>query len=380
MPKKRGHGEGSIIERKTGARKFQAYFSLGDGKRISKCFYTRKEAREWLGKMRRKKEDGINLEMRNVSLEEFLVHWLENIAKPSLRVPSYECYARMVKLHITPRLGKAKFGDLKPQHLQSLYGTLQDKPSAVSVIHGVMHQVLSWAIRLGLVSRNVADIARPPRYRPKSMKVLSESEVERLLVSAREADDPFYPLWLLAVTTGMRRGEIAGLHWEDVDFARGTISVRHTLQTTDSGLVLQEPKTAKGKRLVAISSLVAQTLREHYQREEQKRKIYPDSLALKLVFTNPRGELLHPGTIDYLFRRALARASLPRVRFHDLRHTSATLLLKHGIHPKIVQERLGHANISMTLDTYSHVVPGLQEEAALKIEGSLSKGLLNDCA
>ena len=381
MPRKRGHGEGSIIERKSGARRFQAFFSVGDGKRISRCFYTRREARAWLHEMQRRKAEGENLEMRNVTLEEFLKHWLENIVRPSSRITTYEYYNTMCQKHIVPRLGRVRLSELRPQHLQALYGAFQEMPSLASALHRCMHQVLSWAMRMGIVSKNVADMVSSPKYHPKAMKALSESEVERLLLSARDAHDPYYPLWLLAVVTGMRRGELAGLHWEDVDLTRGLISVRHILRyTQQQGLILQEPKTAKGKRIIVISALAVQVLREHYQKEEEKKKQYPDSLALKMVFTNPKGGYLSPFSIDYHFQKALERAGLSPIRFHDLRHTSATLLLKYGVHPKIVQERLGHANISMTLDIYSHVIPSMQEEAALKIEGPFSQKLLNDCA
>jgi integrase len=237
--------------------------------------------------------------------------------------------------------------------------------------HRLLSEALSYAIKWGLVARNVAQVVDPPRPVNREMRTLDREGVRAFLEVARSTG--YYPLFHLAVYTGLRRGEILGLRWKDVNLDMASLSVVQTLQRLKGGLtVFLEPKTAKGRRSVALSPVAVLVLRAHHERQGQLRAILDGRLSEDdLVFSHPDGSPLKPDTVSHVFSEIARKARLWGLRLHDLRHTHATLMLQQGIHPKIVQERLGHANIAVTLDTYSHVLPGLQEAAALRFDEGL---------
>lgn len=291
-------------------------------------------------------------------------------------------YETIVRRHIVPALGKLPLQKLQPMHLQSLYsqklqgGRADGKPGGLSprtvrYIHSVIFEALKHAVKWQIVPRNVAEAVEPPRPARQEMQVLTEDQVRKFLATVQ--DDRFYAAYLLAITTGMRRGEILGLRWQDVDLKQGVVSINQILVRTSShGLVFQAPKTDRSRRTIAISPTVVQALRQQKKRQAEEKLIFgPDYTDTGLVFTMPEGHCVEPRNLTRQFELRLKKAGLPRVRFHDLRHTHATLLLQKEVHPKVVAERLGHSNINITLDTYSHVIPGMQREAARKIDEAL---------
>ncbi|GMA60718.1 site-specific integrase [Alicyclobacillus fastidiosus] len=235
--------------------------------------------------------------------------------------------------------------------------------TSVARVHLVLHDALDRAVKWGLVARNIADAVDPPKPDPVQMSVWTREDVLRFLEEAKSSS--YYIVFLIAVTTGMRKGEILGLRWVDVDLENGRVYVRQTLTYVNGQPVFLDPKTNKGKRMVALSPEVVVQLRK-YKAIQAKNKLrlgplYHDN---GLVVTRQDGSPASINTLDKQWYALLEQSGVPRIRFHDLRHTHASLLLQQGVHPKIVSERLGHSTINITLDTYSHVLPGLQEQVA----------------
>lgn len=311
-----------------------------------------------------------------ITVADYLRRWLRDYAKISVRTRTYESYSEVVNKHLVSEIGHLELAKLQPLHLQKLYA---DKLSTglsartVRYIHAILHRALGQAVRWQILHRSVADAVELPRVERKEMQTLDLEGVAKLLNAA--AEDRLYALYLMAVTTGMRQGELLGLRWQDVDLATGTVMIRQTLQWLDDGPVFQEPKTPKSRRVVQISAEVISALGRHKEYQAKEKEFFQDEYRdLDLVFSQRKGGPINKNNLlNRSFKPLLKRAGLPAIRFHDLRHTSATLALGAGIHPKIVQERLGHATIAMTLDTYSHVMPTLQKEAAQALEDLIQK-------
>jgi integrase len=307
-----------------------------------------------------------------VRLGEFLEQWLRDYAAGAVALTTRRTYQDVVRLHIIPPLGMVPLAKVSPHAIQRLYSQkLQGGLSCTTVnkVHRVLREALGHAVRWGLISRNPATLVDPPRPRRTEMRVWDEEQV-RLFLGEAKRSSPYYALYLAALLTGMRQGELLGLRWQDVDLTLSVASVRQIIYRLGGQLLMKPPKTAKAKRQVALPHILVEELRD--VREEQKghrQRIGEAYNDYGLVFCQEDGKPLHAHNIVRRdFRRICGRVGLPRIRFHDLRHCHATLLLQQGVHPKIVQERLGHANISMTLDTYSHVVPGMQEQAVRALE------------
>jgi integrase len=260
-------------------------------------------------------------------------------------------------------------------HVQGFYEDRLDAglaPATVNKLHAILHKALDQAVKWNLVPRNVTNAVKAPRPRPKEMSTLSAEQTRRLLEAAR--GDKLEALYVLAVTTGMRQGELLALRWHDVDLENATASVRRTLTKSGGRLLVGEPKTKKSRRTIHLTEAVVRVLNEHlaHQMDHMQRlgDRYQDG---GLVFASEVGTPINPTNLRRRsFASLLKRAKLPQVRFHDLRHTCATLLLSRNVHPKYVQELLGHANIAITLDTYSHVIPGMGAQAAKAMEDALS--------
>jgi integrase len=296
-------------------------------------------------------------------------------AKPSLRTRTYVTYEGLVRLHAEPSIGRLILTRLTPQHLQSLYAERLEKGlSAQSVrhLHAVLHRGLEQAVRWNLVQRNVADLVTPPRVQRHEMRTLTSDHAKRLLEAAR--GDRLEALYVLALTTGMRLGELLALRWRDVDIEGSALSVRGTLLRNRTGLTISEPKTAGSRRHVSIGGLAVDALERHKVSQTAERLLKGSAWQDNdLVFANELGRPLEDTNVRRRsFEPLLAKAELPRIRFHDLRHTAATLLLGEGVHPKIVSERLGHSRVGITLDLYSHVTPTMQQQAAKTIETLLT--------
>jgi integrase len=379
VTKRRGHGEGSIY--RDAAGRWRAVLDLGwvNGRRERKYFSgeTQREVRAKLDAARRQHEQGMLALGPRQTTAQFLTGWLADTAAHRLRPRTFVRYRALLEQHALPAFGKVLLVKLTPQHLSTLYGTkLADglSPRTVQFLHAVLHSALKQAVLWGLVPRNPADAVRAPRPKRHPIHPLDRDQARALLDAA--AGDPLEGLYVLAVMIGMRQGELLGLKWDAIDWDRGRVHVRHTLQCHKGGQwTLDEPKTGHSRRSVRLPRTALDVLRVHRARQnEQRLSLGPSWEDHGLVFCNGLGRPIEPTNLVHRsYRRLLERATLPKIRFHDLRHTYATLALLNGEPPKVVSETLGHASITLTLDTYSHLLPDMQEDAAVRMERLLGR-------
>ncbi len=364
MPR-RGNNEGSIVKRADG--RWMAQVSMPDGTRKTAYAHTRADAQARLKDLHAEVERAGRL-MPGVAyrtMGDFFAAWLAMIEQ-SVKPATVRHYRYMIRLaHELETVPPAK---LTPQHLQKLLARrLADglSPTTVHHLYGVLHHVCATGVRQGVFDRNLMEMVDAPRVRRHEMATLSLDAVQALLSQLRE--NRYYALFVLAIATGMRQGEILGLRWPDVDCEHGTIAITRALQRVKGEPLLMEPKSASSRRLIAVGAATAHALEAHRERQVREREILADQWipGWNLVFCTQKGLPLHPGYLVHrVFEPALARAGLPHMRFHDLRHTAATLMLKAGVHPKVVSEMLGHSSIGLTLDTYSHTTHGMHSQAA----------------
>ncbi len=366
---KRGNGEGSITRRKGGGWSAQYVVYTSEGRKRRTLYgKTRAEVAAKLSKALADREGGLVFDAGNLTVGEYLDRWLKDSVRGTVRISTFERHEQIIRAHLMPSFGRMKLKALTPAHVRSLHREKLDAglaPATVRKIHSTLHKALSQAVADGLIPRNAADV-KAPRPAPEEMRPLSESEARTFLDIAREAGDRFEALYVLAITTGLRRGELLGLRWDDADLDRGTLRVGRALVREGGRHVLGETKTRRGRRRVNLTSRTVAALKAHRKSQLEKRVrlagLYEDH---GLIFTSENGTPLNPGNlVKRSFKPLLKRAGLPEIRFHDLRHTCATLLLGRGVHPKIVQELLGHATIAMTLDTYSHYLPSMGDQAS----------------
>jgi integrase len=322
---------------------------------------------------------GTYLEPSKTTLAQFLDRWLEHI-KSQVSPKSHERYAGLVNQNIIPRLGAVPLTKLKPTQISAAYSAALDggrrdaksgglSPRTVGHMHRVLKQALTQAVKWELLARNPADAVDPPQVEWSPMQTYDLSETVELIEAVRET--PLLVPTLLSVLCGLRRGEICALRWRNVDLAAGQISVVESLEQTRAGLRFKSPKSGKG-RTVALSATMVEELRA--QRVRRAEELLKLGVALSdgdLVIAHPDGSLITPIYISQLWGRKIKNSKLKRIRFHDLRHTHATHLLSGNVHPKIASERLGHSKIGITLDLYSHVIPGMQEDAAAMVDEAL---------
>lgn len=353
-------------------------------------FATKKEAELELAKVAGALANGTHIEASRLLVDDFLRNqWLPTI-RPTIRATTYLSYVGHIENHLSPAFGRIQLQQLSPAHINGLYSKLltesrqsralpenrkedeQLEPlssATVRRIHATLHRALKDAVRWNLIGRNPADAADPPRAvgcAGARVNAWSVTELKKFLASERESR--FYPLWLLLLTTGMRRGEAMGLRWQDVDLEASTIAIRQTRVQLNYEAVVSTPKTQKGRRLVALDPVTTAVLKDLWERRKKEFSgLGKDLQTSDIVFTDKPGVPLHPWRASQQFRMATKRAGVPEIRLHDLRHTHASLALAAGVHPKVVSERLGHANIGITLDTYSHCLPALSEEAACRV-------------
>jgi len=316
--------------------------------------------------------DGTFIEETDETLEQFMKNWLQN-KKNQVRPGTWKSYAWLINTHLIPHLGKVKIFQLKPRHLNDLYNQkLLNAISANSIkkLHGLIKDALDEGIGFGDISKNVANAVTPPRVKKVKFEVWDEQNLKMFLETAKQ--NRFYVAFELAASTGMRVGEILGLRWRDVDLGEAKLSIRQAYTKAESGYEFHEPKTSSGERSVALFPGTVELLKRHRQAqdtEKERNKAFYDDHGL--VIQTHIGTPVSPRNLSREYYKILDKLNIPRIRFHDLRHTHATLLLKRGVHAKIVQERLGHSSITITLDTYSHVLPGLQEAALKSLGGTI---------
>jgi len=349
-------------------------------------YKSKREAEEELAKVIASLTFGDYIEPCKIPLSDFLRdEWLPAI-RPTIRPTTFLSYEGHVERHLIPALGRIPLQQLTGTHINAFYAKLlsengdgqkrQISPSTVRRIHATLHRALADAVRWNKLGRNPVEAADPPRAASGAeheMKVWSLGDLRAFLASERET--PLYPLWLTLATTGMRRGEVLGLRWQDVDLEAKTISIRQTRVVAGYQPLLSTPKTRRGKRQLVLDPATVAALEENGRCQKAER-LGAGGLGKDagLVFTRADGEPYHPERISKLFVQAGKRAGLPRIRLHDLRHTYATLALAAGVHPKVVSERLGHANIGITLDCYSHCLPAISEAAANRVAALLLAG------
>ncbi len=364
MAGKRGNGEGSISQLPSG--KWRAQASI-DGRRVGSTHAAQREAQAALRKLLGDADRGLLPPVEQLTLEAHIERWLTDIVASSVRPRTAAGYRDLACRHILPTLGRMKLSQIGPNHVQQLYAKLTASglgPQSVRNVHAVLRRALKQAVDWNLAPRNVAALVHPPRVPRAEIVALSPDESRALITSLR--GDRWEALIVVALATGMRQGELLGLKWGDVDLPRHTLHVRRQLQRDGS---LDEPKTAKGRRMIDLPQSCVAILREHKRAQSEERlAVGPDWQANELLFCTHQGRPLSHRNVLRAFKLLLTRAGLPDIPFHGLRHTAASLLLAQGVHPKVVQERLGHATISMTLDTYSHLIPSMGRAAADQLD------------
>ena len=357
---------------------FVVWVPAGDGRgrrRVARGGYRTKwdalaAERRFLVELEDHARDGCSVAGPTVA--EFLVEWLVS-SQPTRRPTTSVSYERCVRDHVVPHLGELRLRELAPEHVRGWQSTLLAKPrrfrdgmlspTTVRYCHRLLRRALQDALRWGLIDRNACDAVVAPRRADAEMTVWSPPDARLFL--AFVDGDRLAAMWRLFLATGMRRGEVAGLRWIDLDLERGRLSVQHTRVLVYDRAQVSEPKTKRSRRVISLDAGTVAALRMHQESQGVERaavrEVWVDS---GYVFVREGGAPLDPDRISHLFRVNVDAARLPRIRLHDLRHTAASLALATGIHPKVVSERLGHSSVAITLDTYSHLTPGLQEDAA----------------
>lgn len=374
---KRGQNEGSIYKAKDG--RWVACLNLGwqGGKRKRKYIYakTRVEVSEKLTAALRNRQLGLPVSNDKITFGQFVDKWLEDAVRPSVRPRTYVRYEGDARNHMKPCLGKIKLSKLSAPDIQAMLNKkLKDglSPRSVRHLYATTRRALEVAYKWELVPRNVATLVDPPRFERHEVKPLSPEQARAFLEAAK--GDRLEGLYSVAIPLGLRLSEALGLRWQDVNLEAGTMRIAYQLQRLNGAWELVEPKTSRSRRTIAIPNATAQALKDHRKRQlEEKIKAGKHWQDHGFVFTSRIGTPLdRPNIVRRSFKLILQKAGLPDIRFHDLRHTAASLLLVQGVAPRVVMETLGHSQITLTMDTYSHVMPVLQREAADKMDAILS--------
>jgi integrase len=383
MSRRRSPGEGSVFKRKDG--RWQATLSLGEGRRKSVYGHTRGEAAEKLRALQVELARGLPLPSdERLTVGQYFPDWLATHAL-TIAPQSVATYDALLRTHIVPALGSIRLTRLSPHRLEAFYADLVAAglaPRTIRIVHSILRAGLERAARHGLVARNVVTLVSPPRIPHHEIQPLTRDEARRLLAAAR--GHRLETLFVLALATGMRIGELLALRWEDLDLERAQLQVRRTMSVLrrPRRLSFAQPKTTRGRRRILLGAPALVALRAHRREQLQERLVAGAAWAASasashepdLVFTTPHGAPLDPGSVRRLHSQLRRQAGLPAGRFHDLRHTCATLLLAGNVNPKVVAELLGHNSISVTLDVYSHVLPGMLEDAAAVLAQVLEGG------
>lgn len=358
MTKRRIKGEGSIWYDQTNSR-WMAKITLPNKKRRTKSGKNKKDVIDWLTDQRNKIKRGIYVKDEKVKLGEFIISYMEDVARHNLAPRTYQTYYGYVTNHIVPELGKIRLSSLRPDQVQTFYTNKLDEnlsTRTVQQIHSILRKTIQQALKWGMVSRNVCDLVDSPRPKQEAPEVLTLEQITIFLDAVK--DHPYYPIYILAVYTGMRQSEIIGLYTTDIDLDKRALRVQRTIQyVRGQGFVTADVKTEKSRRTVELPETAVNVLQEHMR-----------GVKGKLLFTASTGNPVYNNNLYRHFKETLKALNLPDVTFHSLRHFHASALLVAGVHPKVVQERLGHSQISTTLDIYSHTIPSLGKEAASKFD------------
>jgi integrase len=382
MARKRGQNEGSIFQRESDGR-WCGVLNLGweNGHRKRKYFYgaTAAEVQEQLLKARSDHARGLPVAVERQTIAQYLDQWLEHTLKARAKPRSYESFSTIARLHINPAIGKIQLHKLTPQHIQRLLDEKSKEglsPQTVTNIRTVFRSALSQAVKWNLVSRNSAALVDAPRIPQRKIEPLNPEHARKLLEVA--SGSRYEAIYTVALTLGLRRGETLGVRWSDIDLEGRALRVSQSVQRLSTGLKegrkselrATETKTDGSRRTIALPDSVVRALRAHRVHQAQERLVagtlWEDH---GLVFTNRVGRPIEPILIHREYKSLLKKAGLPTtLRFHDLRHSAASLLLAQGVHPRAIMELLGHSSITVTMNTYGHVLPAMMREAADKMD------------
>jgi len=321
-------------------------------------------------------DKGVPIPVGKLTVAEHLHNWLSGYARTACSPRTVDSYESIVETHLIPAFGHIQLRQLQPQAIQAYYGKACEKLSGRSVHHHhrILSQSLKYAVRQGILGRNPAELVTAPSIRKKAMRTLTPGEVEVLLENA--SSNQFYPVYYTAISSGLRQGELLGLRWRDLDLDLMSISVSQTLYKRRGVCTFKEPKTSGSSRRVAMTPKLALFLKEYRAEREVLFLELGKVLSLDdLVFSNLEGKSLDPSVVTHNFARIVRHIGLGGVRFHDLRHTFASLMLMRGAKPKVISEALGHASVAFTMDTYSHIIEGMQEDAMALLDEVLPSGV-----
>ena len=378
---------GHIRQRAPGS--FEVRYSLGTdpatGKRkvaTTTVRGARRDAERELRRLLRSLDTGEHIDPTRITVRQWLTTWLSTVEQ-EVAPRSHERYASIVNHHLIPALGALQITKLAPAHIQNFYNDLaidgrQDgkdgplAPQSRRQVHRVLSAALSRAVEQQIIARNPCDAfkRRLPKVERREMAILT-AEQSKALLQALAGDRLYWPV-LIALATGMRRGEVLALRWRNVDLERGTVRVMESLEKTSSGLRFKTPKNGRGRVITLPALAIEEFRRRKLEQAEELLKVGVRLSGAILVCAQPDGSPTSPFVLTHAFTGFLVKrkSEFPRVRFHDLRHTHATQLLLAGVHPRIAQERLGHSTVALTLDLYSHVTATMQEDAAAKINSA----------
>jgi len=370
--RRRANGEGSVYRAGDGWR---ATLLVGGRRRYFRG-RTRQEVLDKIVVARRQRDAGVGLPLGRLTFASFAEEWLATVAT-SVRPRTLVRYRELIQGHAMPMLGRKLLADVTAADLQRLYQARLAtglSPTTVHHLHVVLHTALEQAVRTDLVVRNVARLATPPRVVSTEMRYFTTEQAQGFLDAV--AGERLEALYVLALTTGLRRGELLGLHWTAVDLDRSVLGVTGTAQRVAGGMTVADPKSARSRRQVICSRLAIDALRRHRASQAAERLVAGQAwIDRDLVFTNAMGGFLDgENLLKREFYPLLARAGLPRIRFHDLRHTAATLLLAQGVHPRIAADILGHASPALVMERYSHATQAMHRQAAQAMDGLLRPG------
>jgi integrase len=379
MARKRNAGEGSIFQRTDGRWCAQLDLGWHNGKRLRKYAYgaTAGEVQDSLLKARSDRAAGLPVAVERQTVGQYLADWLNNTVKASVRPRTYVSYEQVVRSYLIPDLGRLPLLKLAPQHVRAMLnrrlteGNLS--PRSVAYIRVVLRAALNQARKWNLVARNVAELVESPRARRFEIKPLAPEQARQLLDAVKGSQ--LEALYAVALACGLRMGEMLGLRWQDVDLEAGRLAVRQAIQRQrGAGLIAVEPKTERSRRTIDFPAPLVAALKAHRVRQLEERLAagsrWQDG---GFVFTSGVGTPIEPRNLHRSFKAVLRKAGLPDARFHDLRHSAASLMLAQAVPLRVVMEVLGHSSISLTADTYSHVMPSLVRDATEKAAAVLFK-------
>ncbi|MEN6621138.1 MAG: site-specific integrase [Smithella sp.] len=410
MAKKRAFGEGTIYENKKRER-WEGQFtyvdpSSGETKRKLMTGKTQKEVSRKGKKFLQDIENGLLPDADKITLQYWLDCWLTDYIKPNVRIKTYEKYESCLNTYVKPSLGHISIPKLKAPDVQRLFNDLLTcggksqkglSSSTVRATRRYLSMALNQAVQFGIVSKNIIKATIPPRLVKNEIRPFTAEQADKLLATAKEGEYFYlgvkqrrkptpdhvyhkamaYMVVSLALSTGMRLGEVFGLMWSDINFAENNIYVQRSLvSSATQGMIFEDPKTKGSKRKISVSAQLSKALVRYQKEQNWYANLLGDKFINQydLVFTNIWGKPMDTSNFtSRYFKKMLAQADLDRsFRFHDLRHTHATLLLRQGVNIKVISERLGHSTVTMTLDTYSHLMPDMQETAVTALENILN--------